>query len=118
MPLNFVPEGTIENISALVQILARRLAGNKPLFEPTMVNLRTQICVIRPQYTFLLISIAIALNQKCFPALYIKQYKHFNKTSIHIIEDHRSVKSFTEYKTSAVKYRQKQLNIIDNALIR
>ena len=47
-------------------------------------------------YIYLLIS--IALNQKCSPALYIKQYKHFNKTSIHITEDHRSVKSFTEGK--------------------
>ena len=48
--LNFVPNGLINNIPALVQIMAWRLPGNKPLSEPMMVNLLTHICVLRPQW--------------------------------------------------------------------
>ena len=36
--LNFVPKGRINNIPALVQIMAWRRPGNKPLFEPMMVR--------------------------------------------------------------------------------
>ena len=48
--LKFVPEGPINNIPALVQIMAWRRSGDKPLSEPIMVSLRTHICVIRPQW--------------------------------------------------------------------
>ena len=34
--LKFVPKGQIKNITALVQIMAWRLPGNKPLSEPMM----------------------------------------------------------------------------------
>ena len=47
--LKFVPEGRINNIPALVQIMAWRLLGNKLLSEPMMVSLLTHICVTRPQ---------------------------------------------------------------------
>ena len=43
--LNFVPEGRINNILALVQIMAWRRQGDKPLSEPLMVSLLMQICV-------------------------------------------------------------------------
>ena len=48
--LNFVPKGAINNILALVQIMAWRRAGDKPLSEPMMVSLPTHICVTRPQW--------------------------------------------------------------------
>ena len=48
--LMFVPNGPINIIPALVQIMAWRCPGNKPLPEPMMVNLPTQICVTRPQW--------------------------------------------------------------------
>ena len=47
--LKFVPKGPINNIPALVQILAWRRPGDKPLSEPMMVSLLTHICVTRPQ---------------------------------------------------------------------
>ena len=47
--LKFVPKGQINNIPSLVQIMAWRRPGDKPLFEPMMVNLVTHICVTRPQ---------------------------------------------------------------------
>ena len=47
--LKFVPKGSMNNIPALVQKMAWRRPGDKPLFEPMMVNLPTHICVTRPQ---------------------------------------------------------------------
>ena len=46
--LKFVPKGTINNIPALVQIMAWRRTGDKPLSGPVMVTSPTQICVTRP----------------------------------------------------------------------
>ena len=48
--LKFVPKGPINNIPALVQIMAWCHSGDKPLSEPMMVNLPTHICVTRPQW--------------------------------------------------------------------
>ena len=50
IPLTFVPKGPINNIPALVQIMAWRRSGDKPLTEPIMVSLPTHICVTRPQW--------------------------------------------------------------------
>ena len=48
--LKFVPKGPITNISALVQIMAWRRLGDKPLSEPMVISLLTHICVTRPQW--------------------------------------------------------------------
>ena len=48
--LKFVSKGSINNIPALVQIMAWRRPGDKPLSEPMMVSLLTHICVTRPQW--------------------------------------------------------------------
>ena len=48
--LKFVPQGPINNIQALVQIMAWRRPGDKPLSGPMMVKLPTHICVTRPQW--------------------------------------------------------------------
>ena len=45
--LKFVPRGQINNIPSLVQIMAWRRPGNKPLSEPMMVNLLANKCVTR-----------------------------------------------------------------------
>ena len=47
--LKFVPKDPTNNIQALVQIMAWRRPGAKPLSEPMMVSLLIHICVIRPQ---------------------------------------------------------------------
>ena len=47
--LKFVPGGPINNIPTLVQIMAWRRSGDKPLSEPMMVSLPTHICATRPQ---------------------------------------------------------------------
>ena len=48
--LKFVPKGSVYNIPALVQIMAWRRPGDKPLSEPMMGSLPTHICVTRPQW--------------------------------------------------------------------
>ena len=45
-----VPHGSINNTPALVQIMAWRRPGDKPLSEPMMVSLSTHIRVTRPQW--------------------------------------------------------------------
>ena len=52
--LKFVPRGQINNIPTLVQIMAWRRLGDKPLSEPMMVRLPTHVCVTRPQWVNLL----------------------------------------------------------------
>ena len=47
---NVVPQGPINNIPALVQIMAGRRPGDNPLSEPMMVILLTHIWVTRRQW--------------------------------------------------------------------
>ena len=56
IPLKFVPKGPINNIPALVQIMAWRRPGDKPLSEPMSVLVPTHICVTRPQWVKSLIA--------------------------------------------------------------
>ena len=48
--LKFVRKGPINNIPALVQIMAWHRPGDKPLSEAMMIHLPTHICVSRPQW--------------------------------------------------------------------
>ena len=48
--LKFDPKGPFNNIPALVPTMAWRRPGDKPLFEPIIVNLLTYIRVTRPQW--------------------------------------------------------------------
>ena len=48
--LNFIPKDPINNIPALIQIMAWRRPGDKLLFEPILFKLQMHICVTRPQW--------------------------------------------------------------------
>ena len=50
LTLKFLPKELINNIPALVQIMAWHRPGDKPLSEPIMVSLPRHICVTRPQW--------------------------------------------------------------------
>ena len=67
--LKFVPKGPINNIPALVQIMAWRRSGDTPLSEPIMVRLLTHICVTQPQWVnanyIFLTAYIIILTQIC-----------------------------------------------------
>ena len=53
--LTFVPKSLINNIPALVLIMAWRRPGDKPLSEPMLVKRLTHICVTRPQWVNILL---------------------------------------------------------------
>ena len=48
--LKFVPRGPINNIPTLVQVMASRRPGDKPLSETMIVRLPTHICVTRTKW--------------------------------------------------------------------
>ena len=48
--LKYVCKGPIDNNPSLVQIMAWRRSGDKPLSEPMMISLPSHICVTRPQW--------------------------------------------------------------------
>ena len=48
--LKFVPKGPINNISALIQIMAWRRSGDKPLSEAMVFSLLMHICLTWPQW--------------------------------------------------------------------
>ena len=48
--LKFVPNGPINNIPSLIQIMAWHRPGDKPLSEPMMVRSLMHIWVTRPQW--------------------------------------------------------------------
>ena len=73
--LKFVPKGLINNIPSLVQIMAWRRPGNKPLCEPMMVILSTHICVTRPQWVnWLPHGVRWLVSQVGFPTVLILLY--------------------------------------------
>ena len=59
---SFFPMGPINNIPALVQIMAWSRPGDKPLFKPMIVSLLTLICVTRPQRLKLRVSLHTVLT--------------------------------------------------------
>ena len=48
--LKFVPRSPVDNEPTLVQVMAWRRTGDKPLSESMMVRLPMNICVTRPQW--------------------------------------------------------------------
>ena len=77
--LKSVPKDPINNIAALVHIMAWRRPGDKPLSEPMMVILLTHICVTRPQWVkshprnkslLVLIWLVSQANYCCIPAMF------------------------------------------------
>ena len=63
--LKFVPKVPINNIPALVQIMAWRRSGDKSLSEPMMISLLTHICVTRPQWVKKLPGLIYKSVSKC-----------------------------------------------------
>ena len=58
--LKFVPKGQINNITTLVQVMAWRRPGDKPLSETMMVSLLTHICDTQRWFKFQCICIYIS----------------------------------------------------------
>ena len=91
--LKFVPRDQIDNITTLVQIMAWRRPGDKPLSEPMVVSLLTHICVIRHQWVKisklfskpkLLIRISIKIDLQAILSLHdeVMDIKQANKAQL------------------------------------
>ena len=78
--LKFVPKRQINNIPALVQIMAWRRSGDKPLSEAMMENLLTHICVTRPQCSAMLNLFQEILN------LYLHSLSFLNMEIVQVVE--------------------------------
>ena len=82
--LKIVPKGPINNIPALVQIMAWRRSGDKPLSEPMLVSLLTHICVTRPQWVnencCILIQTSKSLFMKIQLTMNLSQVMAWNQT--------------------------------------
>ena len=91
--LKFVPEGPINYIPALVQIMAWRPTGDKPLSETMMVRLLTHICVTRPQWVngcspgvIFEVSIVNIVEDTRLPSSILYKMQLYYKTSPHFWE--------------------------------
>ena len=83
--LKFVPKGPINTIPALVQIMAWRRPGDKPLSESMMVNLPTHICVTRPHWVNGLADLSVNEPHVVCRTNYITVHEiHFMATYTHI----------------------------------
>ena len=74
--LKFVPQGPINNIPALVQIIAWRRPGEKPLSGPMMVRLPTHICVTRSQWVNPMVFDVTFMPSVTYPYLFAKCTSH------------------------------------------
>ena len=74
--LKFVPKGPINNIPALVQIMAWRRPGAEPLSEPMMVSLLTHIWVTRPQWVILCTTLSWFPQRLEVPNRHISKFTH------------------------------------------
>ena len=67
--LKFVRKSPINNIPALVQIMAWPWSGSKPLSEPMLVSQLTLMCVTRPQWVKVPVHWYISTYQKILISL-------------------------------------------------
>ena len=78
--LKFVPKARINNVPALVQIMAWRRPVDKPLSEPMMVSLLTHICVYgvrwwtRHLYLTCRVKCRLVTNWPNYPCLWLTKY--------------------------------------------
>ena len=94
--LKFVPNGQINNVPSLVQIMVWRLPG-KPLSEPMMVRSLTHICVTRPQW----VNISFHSHQGCCsfnatcPCLKLQHYLWYEFNSPQDLQNTESQQDIT-----------------------
>ena len=96
--LKFVPKGPINNNPALVQIMAWRRSGDKPLSEPMLVGSLTHICVTRPQWVNLLVYTYIwpIISEIRYMVSWWKSERSSFKDRV--IQNHTERKYWDEYK--------------------
>ena len=79
--LKFVPKVRINNIPALVQMMAWRPPGNKPLSAPMMDSLLTHICVTRAQWVKYRKIHIYLITDGVYPSYILTYTPHFSSSS-------------------------------------
>ena len=97
--LKFVPKGPINNISPMVQIMAWRRPGDKPLSEPMVVSLPTHICVTRPQWVNIT-WLWLACHRKCVCVCESDNHG-FGRWLVAVFSALRSERLITNYKKNS-----------------
>ena len=105
--LKFVPRDPINNIPSLVQIMAWRRPGDKPLSEPMMVSSLTHICVTRPQWVK---APSHFLNQIKLQPLRIKLWSNWNQHMKIFIQENASETVVCE--TAAIWFKHQCVNTL------
>ena len=82
--LKFINRGPIGNIPALVQIMAWRRPGDKPLSEPMLISLLTHICVTRPRWVKLLCTLKYTCCIFAFKNVNISHLMNINHIYAHM----------------------------------
>ena len=78
---SLIPVDPINTIPVLVQVMASRRPGDKPLFEPMMLSLQTHIYVARPQWVKLAVILLWWLKESLWYS--ITTYLHSYQTILH-----------------------------------
>ena len=102
--LKFVPAYPINTIPALVQIMAWRRSGDKPLSEPMMVNLLSHICVTRPQWVkswFLFVCL-----QKTLPKLPVPELRSTCEKYLLCVKPIVSAEEFARTEQIVAKFQE------------
>ena len=81
LSLEIVPKDPINNIPALVQIMAWHRPGDKPLSELVMIKLSTHICITRPQWVNIMIVNNVIWARKIFFGI-IDRQKIYRKQNL------------------------------------
>ena len=103
--LKFVPTGPINNIPALVQIMAWHRPSDKPLSEPMMVRLPTHVCVTRPQWVKLVCYLFQCIDFK-FCSLHDRVFCNHSGINHNLIIHHHIWVNIQKFQISAVKTLQ------------
>ena len=112
--LKFVSTGPINNIPVLVQIMAWRRPGDKPLSEPMIIILLTHVCVTRPQLKEIHGDIFTKLLWLCSEACHPKS-PHF-ATMIFPMKVARDLSKFHGKKSSIHSYLLDNIRKIGNII--
>ena len=105
--LKFVPKDPIDNIPSLVQIMAWRPTGYKPLSEPMMVRLPMHIYVTQPQWvntTSLANMFILQFNIYYIFYLFSKEKNYLFLSSLKDLEPSIKITSITFLRLMASKW--------------
>ena len=111
MSLRFVPQGPINNFTALVQIMAWRRPGDKPFSGPMMVSLLTHICVSRPQWVNNNVT-----KDRCAIPMDTTVRLGSLKFSLRVTIDHHGPSIHSGHYTTSINFCKKTLYCNDNTI--